>query len=316
MTKGNTMIATKAHWKCSPMPEEHEVIKLEKQFTSEEFDEIKKGLVPAQMEDKWFIYCENEELYMHRSWTGVCVYQTSITPSEKGTFILSSFKANASASKYPMEAPYHTKLFEYLIDRLLLSKPIPFPSLDASLSNEGSMIERHSIVGYGQTRKEINELQNMAEIQYVKGDATAPVGDGNKIIVHICNDIGGWGKGFVRAISKKWKAPEAAYRKWYKSQEGFALGQVQHVRIEDDLWVANLIGQHKIYKDENGDPPVRYDAIRIGLAEVAQRAQKLSASVHMPRIGCGLAGGKWEQIEPILDQELVALGVQTTVYDL
>ena len=25
----------------------------------------------------------------------------------------------------------------------------------------------------------------------------------------------------------------------------------------------------------------------------------LSASVHMPRIGCGLAGGKWEEIEPI-----------------
>ena len=44
------------------------------------------------------------------------------------------------------------------------------------------------------------------KIEYLKGDATSPVKEGNKIILHICNDIGGWGKGFVMAISKKWKA--------------------------------------------------------------------------------------------------------------
>lgn len=35
----------------------------------------------------------------------------------------------------------------------------------------------------------------------------------------------------------------------------------------------------------------------------------------MPRIGCGLAGGKWERIEPIILEELVAKGVEATVYD-
>lgn len=43
------------------------------------------------------------------------------------------------------------------------------------------------------------------EINYLKGDATNPASAGNKIIVHVCNDIGGWGKGFVMAISKRWK---------------------------------------------------------------------------------------------------------------
>jgi len=33
------------------------------------------------------------------------------------------------------------------------------------------------------------------DIKYIKGDATNPAGEGNKLIVHICNDIGGWGKG-------------------------------------------------------------------------------------------------------------------------
>ena len=56
------------------------------------------------------------------------------------------------------------------------------------------------------------------------------------------------------AISKKWKEPEKQYRAWYKSGEGFELGSVQFVQVEDDIWIANLIGQHKIRKDENGNP--------------------------------------------------------------
>ncbi|QDW19252.1 macro domain-containing protein [Flavobacterium sp. KBS0721] len=155
----------------------------------------------------------------------------------------------------------------------------------------------------------------MKDIQYRKGDATAPQSENNKIIVHICNDIGGWGKGFVMAISKRWKKPENQYREWFKSKDGFELGKVQFVQVEEDLWVANLIGQHKINKDENGNAPIRYDAIEDGLKEVASFAKENNASVHMPRIGCGLAGGKWEMIEPIILQRLSNNDVEVVVYD-
>ena len=57
------------------------------------------------------------------------------------------------------------------------------------------------------------------DINYLNGDATNPTGNGNKIIVHICNDIGGWGKGFVMAISKRWKQPEHQYREWFKTKD-------------------------------------------------------------------------------------------------
>lgn len=63
----------------------------------------------------------------------------------------------------------------------------------------------------------------MTVINYTTGDATAPTTQGNKIIVHICNDVGGWGKGFVLAISKKWKQPEQNYREWYKSKNDLHL---------------------------------------------------------------------------------------------
>ena len=155
----------------------------------------------------------------------------------------------------------------------------------------------------------------MIEIKYMKGDATLPIGEGNKIIVHVCNDIGGWGKGFVVAISKRWKAPEAAFRVWYKSKKNFQLGEVQFVKVKEDLWIANLIGQHKIRRGQHGNVPIRYDAIEKGLRKVAKEANDLSASVHMPRIGCGLAGGKWEEIEPIIEKTILKKNIKTIVYD-
>lgn len=155
----------------------------------------------------------------------------------------------------------------------------------------------------------------MSKVKYIKGDATQPTGEGNKIIVHVCNDIGKWGKGFVVAISKRWNAPEINYRNWYKTKEGFRLGAVQFVQVKDDLWIANLIGQHKIGKGENGNPPIRYDAITEGMNKVTEKAISIKASVHMPRIGCGLAGGKWENIEPILIESLIKNNIDTVVYD-
>lgn len=152
-------------------------------------------------------------------------------------------------------------------------------------------------------------------INYIKGDATLPATEGNKIIVHICNDIGAWGKGFVLAISKRWKKPEQQYKAWFASKEGFILGQVQFVQVEDELWVANLIGQHKIYKDENGNAPIRYDAVLLGLKQVTAFAIDKKATVHMPRIGCGLAGGTWDKIEPLINSSLIVENISVRVYD-
>ena len=36
----------------------------------------------------------------------------------------------------------------------------------------------------------------------------------------------------------------------------------------------------------------------------------------MPRIGCGLAGGRWELIEPLIAEHVAGRGVAVTVYDL
>ncbi|MCQ4213905.1 macro domain-containing protein [Streptomyces longispororuber] len=156
----------------------------------------------------------------------------------------------------------------------------------------------------------------MSEITYVRGDATVPSGKGPRLVVHVCNDIGGWGKGFVLALSRRWPEPEKAYRRWHRERatNDFRLGAVQFVQVESYLWVANLVGQRGIRTGSKG-VPVRYEAIAEGLTAVAAKAAELGASVHMPRIGCGLAGGKWPRVEPLIAERVVARGIPVTVYD-
>ena len=42
---------------------------------------------------------------------------------------------------------------------------------------------------------------------------------------------------------------------------------------------------------------------------------ELKATVHMPRIGCGLAGGTWDNIEPIIERTLCEADIEVSVYD-
>ena len=157
----------------------------------------------------------------------------------------------------------------------------------------------------------------MKPINYRVGDATKPQISGNKIIAHICNDIGGWGRGFVLAISKLSLEPERAYREWFKGREGndFALGAVQFVTVSPELIVANMIGQHGIRKS-GGRPPIRYNALEKALETVGQEALELEASVHLPRIGCGLAGWEWNKIESLINELICAKYIAVFVYDL
>lgn len=154
-------------------------------------------------------------------------------------------------------------------------------------------------------------------MEIIRGDATRPRGVGERVIVHVCNDAGRWGRGFVVALSRRWPEAEARYRAWFRGDEAlpFELGQVQFVCVSDQLWIANLIGQHGLRR--RGAPsPIRYDALRTGLATLAQFALARGASVHMPRIGVGLAGGDWLDVSRIVLDELVARGLNVTVYDL
>lgn len=158
-------------------------------------------------------------------------------------------------------------------------------------------------------------------INYIKGDATYPKGPGLKVIVHCCNDIGKWGKGFVLAISKRWRQPRESYLRWahevWLECVPFRLGEVLFVKTDEpDIIVANLIGQRGIWQRDQVVGPIQYGSIEKGLIKVADYCLKNNASVHMPRIGCGLAGGEWSEIEQIIKTTLLDKNINVIVYDL
>ena len=75
-----------------------------------------------------------------------------------------------------------------------------------------------------------------------------------------------------------------------------------------------MIGQHKV-KRLKGQIPIRYEAVEKCLSKVADYSKENGLSVHMPRIGCGLAGGNWNTIEQIIQKELIERNIKVTVYD-
>jgi hypothetical protein len=150
------------------------------------------------------------------------------------------------------------------------------------------------------------------QIQYIIGDATDPIGSGNKIVAHICNDIGTWGVGFVLAISKRWPQAKAEYLK-ERSSRFPTLGNISLFQVEEEIWVANMIAQRGI-RPLAGVPPIRYYALKLCLESLMVRAEEIQATVHMPRIGCGFAGGKWGFVEPLI--RTAGSHTKVFVYDL
>lgn len=154
------------------------------------------------------------------------------------------------------------------------------------------------------------------KITYLEGDATVPQAKGNKIIAHVCNDSGGWGRGFVLAILHRWPEPEREYRRWHRERahNDFGLSAVQFVKVMGDTWIANMVGQHGV-RGRSNPRPIRYEALQTCPLKVAAASVEIDASVHMPRIGCGLAGGTWDRVEPFIVATLAEAGAAVFVYD-
>lgn len=149
------------------------------------------------------------------------------------------------------------------------------------------------------------------EIKYLIGDATVPIITPSYII-HVCNDLGGWGAGFVLAVTKRFgKGPEVSYRLWHKSKEDFRLGQIRIVEVSNSISVVNMIAQTGFMTEEN-QHPLHLKALKMCLKQVYQAVKNTNITIHMPKIGCGLAGGTWDEIEPII---LKHMTVDTYVYD-
>ena len=151
----------------------------------------------------------------------------------------------------------------------------------------------------------------------VKGDATQPRSDGPCLIVHVINNRArSWGgRGFAQAVRVTWPHVHEEFRALAKNRRNLNLGKVHYHRVKDSVWIADMVAQVG-YGPKSDGPRVKYAVLRDCLTQVAAKAAELCASIHMPRIGAGNAGGSWGVIEALIKTTLCENGFSVTVYDL
>lgn len=168
----------------------------------------------------------------------------------------------------------------------------------------------------------IAESERVAEtsprrIKYLWGDALKPRGTGYQVIAHIVNDkTPNWGGfGFAREVRKKLPSVQGDFQKWVSSgPENLSLGRVHLAEVAQDLGVLSMIAQHGYGPSRK--PRIRYGMLKNCLEQLAEIAVERQASVHMPRIGSGQAGGKWTIIAELIDEALVQRGIDVTIYSV
>ena len=67
-------VATRNSWKTDPMPPERARLDCRLTVSNTDYSRLSRGLIPEEMEDKWFAYMDNDCLFLHRSWTEFCIY--------------------------------------------------------------------------------------------------------------------------------------------------------------------------------------------------------------------------------------------------
>ena len=153
-------------------------------------------------------------------------------------------------------------------------------------------------------------------LTFLRGDALEPRSTGEGIIAHIVNDkTPNWGAGFARAVKMAYPSVQKDFSEWvtYKPDD-FSLGNVHTSAISDDLSIVHMIAQRGY--GESTKPRIRYASLKDCLEKVKDIALSRGASVHMPRIGTGYAGGNWNYILELIDEILVRNNVNVTIYTL
>lgn len=161
-------------------------------------------------------------------------------------------------------------------------------------------------------------------IHYIKGDVTKPVvGDGHRFVTHVCNNIGWWGRGVSGPIGDRWPTAKIDFLRIPPSPSGMGLGRVIYTTVQD-VTVCGMIAQNDVRSARN-PVPLHMPALRVCLESLADNVNAcrrawtidpnapLRCTIHMPRIGCGLAGGSWAEVGPLV--EMILTDFEVYVYD-
>ena len=172
------------------------------------------------------------------------------------------------------------------------------------------------VVGFVRPTAQQDEGQRV-HLQEVPGDALDPRRAGAALIAHVVNDRAArWGgRGFASALASRYPLAQTDFARWANEDlERFRLGAVHLSRMDQRLSIVHMVAQAGY--GPSRQPRIRYEALELCLERLAEVAIRHDASVHMPRIGTGAGGGRWEVIAEMIDFSLSQRGVQVFVYSI
>lgn len=142
-----TEIATTTTWKHEPI-DNPKRIDITLHFTDKQFLKLTNGLIPQQMEDKWFVFYENDWLYFHRSWTGYGLYKAQLI-KEKDGYSIKEFWAERNQEKYKNEDDStDIETISFLIARGLLGIDVRKLYAEKHIQSETDSIKGWSNFGH------------------------------------------------------------------------------------------------------------------------------------------------------------------------
>ena len=144
----------------------------------------------------------------------------------------------------------------------------------------------------------------------IKGDLIQLAKDGKfDVIAHGCNCQTVMGAGIAKSIKQNFLPAYAADMKTTKGDRK-KLGTCTFAAIlPSNLIVVNAYTQFD-YKGRG--VKVDYDAVRSCMKWIAEKFPR--SRIGLPKIGAGLAGGDWEKIQKIIEEEMFAVDVTIVEY--
>lgn len=141
--------------------------------------------------------------------------------------------------------------------------------------------------------------------------SAAKRGDFN-VLVHQCNCFNTFGAGVARAIKKEFPEAYEADLCTIKGDKN-KLGLLTYTYIEKyDLYIFNLYGQ---YHYSRSNIATDYNALDSALSLMVGILASLdSVKIGAVKLGCGLGGGDWSKVLPLMEHHLSSFDV--TIYDL
>lgn len=113
------------------MPERQTTLRPTLRFSAEEMVKIRRGFYPTVMEEKWFLYFTGNRLRMHRSWTGILIFDVGFDFDPEGGAQVADVVVNRESREYSnTDDSEDLRLLEEVIRDHLLH-PIEEPAVDA-----------------------------------------------------------------------------------------------------------------------------------------------------------------------------------------